>query len=253
MKTKVIGIVVARNTSSRFPRKHLKKIGNKTMLEILFDRLKKVENLNEIILSTTTNDSDNMLIDLAKKNKINFYRGSENNVTKRVIDTASKFNAQIILLVTGDCPIFDYNLASQLLKTFLVNKNLDYANNGQFGLPNGMGCQVFKMNSLKNSFKNIRWKDEYEHVTLNLRRNKKKFNHLYVHADKLNYAPKLMVTLDEQLDFIVIKKIINFFKLKNNKFFLNQDIIKNKKALTKIFKINSKIKRNDDIIKLSYK
>ena len=156
-------------------------------------------------------------------------------------------------MVTGDCPIFDYNLASQLLKTFLVNKNLDYANNGQFGLPNGMGCQVFKVNSLKKSYKNIRWKDEYEHVTLNLRRNKKKFNHLYLHADKLNYGPELMVTLDEQLDFIVIKKIIDFFKFKNNKFFLNQDIIKNKKVLKKIFKINNKIKRNDGIIKLSYK
>ena len=49
MKNKVIGIVVARNTSSRFPRKHLEKIGNKTFLEILFDRFKKVENVDKII------------------------------------------------------------------------------------------------------------------------------------------------------------------------------------------------------------
>ena len=206
MKNKVIGIVVARNTSSRFPRKHLEKIGNKTFLEILFDRFKKVENVDKIILSTTTNNSDDILVNLAKKNKIDFFRGSENNVIRRVLETGKKFNAKFILLVTGDCPIFDYNLASQLLKTFLINKNLDYANNGQFGLPNGIGCQVFKLNSLAKSYKNIRWKDEYEHVTLNLRRNKKKFNHLYINADKLNYDPKLMVTLDDKSDSIVLKK-----------------------------------------------
>ena len=253
MKNKVIGIVVARNTSSRFPRKHLEKIGNKTFLEILFDRFKKVENIDKIILSTTINKSDDVLVNLAKKNKIDFFRGSENNVIRRVLETGKCFNAKFILLVTGDCPIFDYNLASQLLKTFLINKNLDYANNGQFGLPNGMGCQVFKLNSLLKSYKNIRWKDEYEHVTLNLRRNKKKFNHLYINADKLNHDPKLMVTLDHKNDSIVIKKIINFFKKKNNKYFLNKDLIENKKKLKNFFKINSKVKRNDHKIKLSYK
>ena len=116
-----------------------------------------------------------------------------------------------------------------------------------------MGCQVFKLNSLLKSYKNIRWKDEYEHVTLNLRRNKKKFNHLYICADKFNHDPKLTVTLDEKFDSIVIKKIINFFNKKNNKYFLNKDLIENKKKLKTFFKINSKVKRNDHKIKLSYK
>ena len=219
MGNKIIGIVVARNTSRRFPGKHLEKVGNKTFLEILFDRFKKVENIDKIVLSTTRNKSDNALVNLAKKNKINFFRGSEDNVIKRVIETGKKFNAKIVLLVTGDCPIFDYYLASQLLKTFLINKNFDYANNGQFGLPNGMGCQVFTLNSLVKSYKNIKWKDEYEHVTLNLRRNKNKFNHFYINADKLNYDPKIMVTLDDKRDSLVIKKIINFFKKKIINFF----------------------------------
>ena len=62
-----------------------------------------------------------------------------------------------------------------------------------------------------------------------------------------------MVTLDDKSDSIVLKKIIDFFKKKNNKFFLNKDLIENKNKLKKIFKINSKVKRNDHKIKLSYK
>ena len=74
MGNKIIGIVVARNTSRRFPGKHLEKVGNKTFLEILFDRFKKVENIDKIVLSTTRNKSDNALVNLAKKNKINFFK-----------------------------------------------------------------------------------------------------------------------------------------------------------------------------------
>ena len=62
-----------------------------------------------------------------------------------------------------------------------------------------------------------------------------------------------MVTLDDKRDSLVIKKIINFFKKKNNKFFLNRDLIENKKKLKNFFQINRKVKRNDDKIKLSYK
>ena len=48
----------------------------------------------------------------------------------------------------GDCPIIDFNLLEQLINSFLTNKGFDYANNGQFGLPNGMGCQIFTTKSI---------------------------------------------------------------------------------------------------------
>ena len=101
-------------------------------------------------------------------------------------------------MITADCPVFDYILADQLIKTFMINDKADYANNGEYGLPNGMGSQVFKLKSLIKSYKLIKWKDEYEHVTLSIRRRRKQFNHLYIHPDVKNYAPKLAVTLDHK-------------------------------------------------------
>ena len=75
--------------------------------------------------------------------------------------------------------------------------------------------KYLQQKALAKSYKNIKRKDEYEHVSLNIRRNKKIFKHLFLYASKENYWPELGVTLDELKDFIFLKKIIiNFEKKK---------------------------------------
>ena len=79
-KQKNIIVIQARRNSSRYKNKILKKIKNKSLLEILIFRLKKVKKVTKIILCTTKLSEDDQLINIAKKNKIDFYRGRENNV-----------------------------------------------------------------------------------------------------------------------------------------------------------------------------
>ena len=116
---------------------------------MLGKQIKKDKKLNSIILATTNREDDD-LVKEAKKLKIKIFRGDEENVTKRVLDCA-KIKVEIILETMGDCPIIDFNLLEQLINSFLTNKGFDYANNGQFGLPNGMGCQIFTTKALAKS------------------------------------------------------------------------------------------------------
>ena len=84
-------IIEARSNSSRLPRKHLKKVFNKTIIEYMIERLKNSKLLEDIVVSTTVNKTDDELVKLLKKNDIKYFRGSENDVLFRVL-TAEFYN-----------------------------------------------------------------------------------------------------------------------------------------------------------------
>ena len=219
------------------------------MLEHLIFRLKFISNVDVIVIATTKNKEDDKICKLAKKINVEVFRGSENNVTQRVLKAAQKFRLNIICEITGDCPIIDPFLVEQLINTYLVNlNNIDYISNSQLGLPNGMGCQVFSKKILAESYKNIIRKDELEHVTLNIRRNPKKYKQIYVlPSPKLSWS-KLGVTLDEESDYFLLQKIIISFK--NKPLFSCEDVITLLKNNKKWLKINSKVKRKENYIKI---
>ena len=99
MKNNIVIIVEARSNSKRLPKKHFFIVNKKMMIDHLIERLKPLK--NQIIIATTTNKNDDRFKIVAKKNKVNIFRGSEKNVLLRVINAAKYFNASIICRVTG--------------------------------------------------------------------------------------------------------------------------------------------------------
>ena len=104
---KIIATIECRLNSKRLPNKLILPLGKLTIIEFLIQRLKKVKMIDEIILATTTNSRDDKLVIIAKKNKINYYRGSENNVLRRVYEAAKKTKADAIVQASGDSPLTD--------------------------------------------------------------------------------------------------------------------------------------------------
>ena len=214
------------------------------MISHLIERLKSITFFDEIILATTNNKIDDKFVNIAKKHKIKIFRGSEENVKLRVLQAAKKFSADVICNVTGDCPIIDPILIDQMLNIFDKNQSLDMVYYGCFknyGLPNGMDSCIYTYLALKKSYKMTKKKDEFEHVTLQMLRNKKLFKSIFLHPPKNINFPNLSLTLDYYEDYLVIKKIINQFK-DRKKFPTCLEIIDfvNRK---KLFKINSRLKR----------
>ena len=111
-------IIEARMTSTRLPGKILYEAAGKSFLQHLINRLKKVKQINKIIIATTLNSEDNILRSIAKKNKVFLFRGSENDVLSRVIGASKKFNVKNIVNITSDCPIIDIDIISQIIETF---------------------------------------------------------------------------------------------------------------------------------------
>ena len=242
-----IGVIIeARMSSTRLPGKVLMKIKNKTMLGFIVDRIKLVKKIKNIVVATTINKNDDKIVKWCEQRKISYYRGSENNVINRVYQAAKKYKLDIIVLITGDCPLVDHNIISQILNFYLKN-NFDYVSNAHIRTyPDGMDVQVINFNSLEKSTQIAKSNLEKEHVTLNIRRNPKIFKHLYVMAPEKLHLPKLGLTLDEKEDFILIKKIINHFYKKKNYSFSCEQIVDLLKIKKNWIKINSSVKRKGD-------
>jgi len=148
-------IITARSNSTRLMNKHFLKIKNKPIIQIMIDRLKTLKNFDKIVIATTKNKNDDKFEILCKKNKIECFRGSESDVTGRVLKAADFYNTKYITLVTGDCPLADISIIEQLY-TMITNNNYEFITNADTcTYPDGMDVYIFKRSILKNLYTSI--------------------------------------------------------------------------------------------------
>lgn len=239
-----VGIIIeARMNSSRLPGKVLKKVEKIPLLFYMIKRLRLIKNIDDIIIATTTNKKDNIVCELAKKYKINFFRGSENDVMDRVIKTAEKFNLKHIVEITGDDPLVDPKISSYVIKKYFkkFNNNTICSNDYFNQVPLGFYTRIFSLKLLKKIYKKSN-KFNKEHVESYFYQNSEKFNFIHTHLSSRLYRKDIRLTLDTKEDFILIKKIIKKFKNNNN--FTLLEIIKFLDKNPKLKKINNGISQN---------
>jgi spore coat polysaccharide biosynthesis protein SpsF len=242
---KFIATIEARMTSSRLPGKVLLQASGIPLLEHLVNRLRAVQSIDGIVLATTTNDSDDPLEEFARQMNINCFRGSELDVMERVIRAASSVNADVIVEITGDCPIIDSEIVEQAIRIYKYN-NADYVSNAIIrSFPDGMDVQVFSLDTLVKSFQMTNNPLDHEHVTLHIRNNPEIFNHINLIAPPEMHWPELGLTLDEISDYNLLKFIIEYFEKINPKFTC-LDVVRFLRNRPDLVKINSDIKRKGD-------
>lgn len=239
---KVIAIVQARMTSTRLPGKVLKKLAGKTVIWHVFNQLSFSQKINKIILATSTDPSDDLLEEWAIKNNKNFFRGDLDNVLKRFYDTAKKFNGEVIVRITADCPLIDPKVVDKVVEKF-INGDYDYlSNTNPPTFPDGLDTEVFTFNALKEANENAKLKSELEHVTPYIRNHPEKFK-LGNFSGTTNYE-NYRWTLDNPEDYKFLTAIFdNLYK--ENSFIDHKAVLKFISQNKELLKINSKIKRNE--------
>jgi spore coat polysaccharide biosynthesis protein SpsF len=222
--------VEVRMTSSRLPGKPLMKAAGKTMLEILITRLSQSKHIQSIIVATTINKQDDPIIDYCIENNICYYRGSENNVLERVYNAAVKYNTDLLVQITGDCPLIDYRLVDGIIDVFLENypKTRFASNTGpNITMPWGFDVQVYKAEELRMILEDSPSQEDKEHVSNRFYH--EEFQSLY-NPEFIKYTgvlnrPELRVTLDYIEDYDLIREIVEDFGLENLKQSSMLDII----------------------------
>lgn len=210
-------------SSTRLPGKIMKIIEDKVVLQHVVDRCKMSKNIDKVIVATTNKKDDDIIEKYCIDNNILYYRGDENNVLERYYLTATTFNSDIIIRVTSDCPLIDYNIIDNMIEYFKEN-NLKflqpkYFNNGKHGahggFPDGTNPQIFKFDILKETRENISTDFDKEHVCPYMIRKYSTNNYIIPSLSQYNNInfSSLHLSLDTQEDFEFISNIFkNLYK-----------------------------------------
>ena len=245
----IYSIIQARMGSTRLPGKVMMDLCGSPVIEHVIKRLNESKLIDKLIIATTEDENNKPIIDFCINNNIDYFIGSEDDVLDRYYQTAIDNNVNeedIIIRITSDCPLIDPFVVDKVIEEHISNKNDYTANVIECTYPDGLDCEVFNFNVLKDAWINANLSSQREHVTLYIRDNPDKFKLGNVKNDE--DLSCLRWTLDEKEDFIFIREVYkNLFN--EDSFFTMDDIVQLLNEKPKLLDINSKFTRNEGLIK----
>jgi len=235
---KTVAIIEARMTSTRLPGKIMLQILGKPMLELLIERLKRATMLDQIIVATTNNLTDDVVESLTQKLGIGCFRGSEEDVLSRVLGAAHAFNAGVIVEITGDCPLIDPIVVDRVIRTYNEKRFAYVSNNLKRTYPRGLDTQVFSTKVLEEVASRTQDPIDHEHVSLYIYEHPETFTLFNVESDLLKKYWDIRLTVDTEEDFQLIKAIFEVLYPQNPGFTIGDiiDLLEKNKDLLDINK-----------------
>ena len=150
MAKRTIACIIARTVSTRLPLKVLRNVvSNYSMLDFMIQRLKLVDNVDEIYICTSHEPVDDILEDVAIRNDVKIYRGSPDAVIERLIAVGNIENADNVIRITGDNVFTSYEYLEDQIRIHNEN-NLDYTR--IVGVPVGATAEVMKLTAVKECY-----------------------------------------------------------------------------------------------------
>lgn len=208
-ESKFAAIIQARMNSSRLPGKVLLKIGDETVLEKQVKRLKASKYLDVISVATTSNPSDDQIVEEAKRLGVNFYRGDENDVLARVVGCANELNCPDVLEVFGDSPLIDPVMIDEFYSKYRKEmEDTIVTNSLTTTYPPGLEITISSLRNLNHLNSIMESRDPLrEHVCSNFRRFTERFRIKNYEAPQLLRRPDIFLEIDEKVDFDLISRI----------------------------------------------
>jgi len=270
----IIGIIQVRMGSSRLPNKALEDLSGISAIERMIKRVKLSKKISKLYIATGVSEQNSILVNKIKKIKgVHIYRGDDNNVLERFYKIAILERADIIVRLTGDCPLIDPNIIDKVIN-LIISDNSDYsANIINRTYPDGLDVEAFTLKTLKHTYSMVKDKYSKEHVTTymhGLSKNSKFKGKFKISSleNKVNFSD-LRWTLDEEKDLEFLKII--FANIKNNaswqeiiSFLLSEPLVimrnkevpinegvTTKKNASKFYKSNQYFKRTNNKIPLA--
>ncbi len=243
-----IGLITVRTSSSRLKNKCLLYL-DKNIRVIEHIILRCVDSGITPILCTTQNKSDDILIKIAKKFKIKYFRGSEKNKIFRWYNCAKSYKLRYFHTVDADDLYFDPVSIKKSIE-LAINKKADLVHPSKISRFGGASeGYTFSLSGIKKlmlslktySYKNINLFDT-EMIDTFLENIKLK--EYIFRGQSYEYKDKIRFTLDYKDDFKMFKILFNKFGIYEKRKIINKYLSKNKKILKINYFRNKEWKKN---------
>lgn len=212
-----VASIQVRLGSSRLPGKVMKEVCGKPVIGHLLDRLERCRYLDDIGVATSELPENDLIYDYCLSRNMPCFRGSEEDVLSRLLGSLQSLNADIGVVVFGDCPLIDPVIVDEMISAFKEDSTLDFLGNDlKTTYPPGMDVEVFKTSTLKDSHQRATDPAIREHGTLFIRMNPSIYNLKNVEAPTGLNRPDILLGLDTVEDFEVITAVLSFFSRSDN-------------------------------------
>lgn len=192
----------------------------------ILKRLSLCSRLDDVVLATTTNISDDVLVSWAENEGINYYRGSETDVLGRVVNAHIQCRTDLIVEVCGDTPLLDPKVIDQAIDTFHKNKCDVVSTTWKLSYPQGVDAQVFSLADLQKIERTITDPVMREHVSLFFYENPTRYRIIHLDAPEDSRAPKLRCQLDYPEDLRFIRTVYSKLEPRYGDSFGTPEIVK---------------------------
>ena len=239
-------IIQARTGSTRLPGKVIQKIDNvSTVLDYVINQVKFSKRIEKIIVATTNLTEDDVICEYLAWHKIEFFRGSSEDVLDRYYQCAKIFSIDNIVRITADNPLIDPNIIDSIIDEYKNNK-CDYVSNTLHRtFPYGTEVEIFSFKSLEKAWNNAEKPSEREHVTSFIYDLQNRF--ILINKEFEEDLSHLRYTVDKIEDLKLVKEIIKNISARP---ILIQDVITLYKKRPEIFEINKNVKHDGYISSL---
>lgn len=211
---RVVAIVQARMSSSRLPGKVLANLGGRPVLDWVLRRAGRAERIHQVLVATTVSPEDDAISEFCETHGYPYTRGSMHDVLDRYYQAAREANADVIVRLTGDCPLIDPGMLDANLAAFLsADPLLDFAANrlpGERTIPIGLDAEFCTFAALETAWKEAQQPHEREHVMPYFYEHPERFNILHI-----RHEPDLgqhRWTLDTAEDLELLQELVSAFK-----------------------------------------
>ena len=238
----IVAIVQARTGSTRLPNKILEDISGKPLLEHVLDRVQLSRLIDRIIIATTTEEKDHVILEMGQSWGIDNYTGSEEDVLDRFYQAAKIYGAETVVRITPDDPFKDPEVIDRVIGYYLEHKdNLDYVSNTiKATYPEGLDVEVFSFDALERAWQEAEKPSEREHVTPYICNHPELFRLANVENDE--DLSHLRWTLDTEADLRFTREV--YARLYHGQVFLMKDILTLLRAEPELAQINQGTPRN---------
>ncbi len=203
---RTVAIIQSRMGSTRLPGKVLKEICGKPILEHIVERLQRVPSLDDIVLATTTNEKDDQLAEFSLKLGICCFRGSEDDVLSRYLKAAEMSQAELIIRITGDCPLIDPPTIDTMIQLAKKEK-AEYVICNPSEPVIHEGFEVVSIEALRKVDQLASEDYHREHVTIYIKENSNLFNIKYADTDPEYKGEGYRISVDNNCDFRFMQEV----------------------------------------------
>lgn len=226
--------------ATRFPNKVMQPIRDAPMIGVLLQRLARARKLDGIVVATSRDRRNAPLVDYVRELGYPVYEGSENDVLDRYYQAARTMQADIVVRITGDCPLVDPALVDEVIGEF-KRSGADYASNiAPPTYPDGLDTEVFTFAALERAQREANRPHQREHVTPFIREASdfRRINCAYQRD-----LSRERWTVDEPEDLTVVEQVFRHFAPRTD--FSWQEVLELREERPSLFAANQHLARNE--------